>query len=172
MNQFRHPRLSVKLGLVVLAIVAGALGIVYAAVVPRLEDRLVANKIDELERNASLVAAGFRGTPSTFNYDDTAALFQASLGARVVVFKPLAQGTLQTIADSNPVSSQDVSNDPIPWHRSAHQKVVVAAVAVPHKIRVVFVEPHFPLGRYFPVSASNALGQNPFAGFVLGDELA
>jgi len=41
MNQFRHPRLSVKLGLVVLAIVAGALGIVYAAVVPRLEDRLV-----------------------------------------------------------------------------------------------------------------------------------
>jgi signal transduction histidine kinase len=112
-NQFRHPRLSVKLGLVVLAIVAGALGIVYVAVVPRLEDRLVANKTDELMRNASLVAAGFRGTQSTFNYDDVAALFQASLGARVVVFEPLGQDTLQTLADSNPVTSQDVANDPI-----------------------------------------------------------
>src|SRR6187401_1000389 len=48
MNQFRHPRLSVKLGLVVLAIVAGALGIVYAAVVPRLEDRLVDDRLDAL----------------------------------------------------------------------------------------------------------------------------
>jgi signal transduction histidine kinase len=112
-NQFRHPRLSVKLGLVVLAIVAGALGIVYAAVVPRLEDRLVANKIDELERNASLVAAGFNGTESPYNYNAVAVLFQASLGARVVVFEPLGQDTIHTIADSNPVTSQDVANDPI-----------------------------------------------------------
>lgn len=113
MNQFRHPRLSVKLGLVVLAIVAGALGIVYAAVVPRLEDRLVANKIDELERNASLVAAGFRGTSSPYQYDAVAGLFQASLGARVVVFEPLGPDTIHTIADSNPVTSQDVADDPI-----------------------------------------------------------
>jgi signal transduction histidine kinase len=111
-NQFRHPRLSVKLGLVVLAIVAGALGIVYAAVVPRLEDRLVANRIDELERSAPTVVGTFKET-SQFDYDTIARFFQANLGARVVVLEPLGQGTVHTVGDSNPVSSQDVSNDPI-----------------------------------------------------------
>ena len=66
MNQFRHPRLSVKLGLVVLAIVAGALGIVYAAVVPRLEDRLVADRLDELSVNAQPVAGQLRGAGYRF----------------------------------------------------------------------------------------------------------
>ncbi|HET6657636.1 MAG TPA: HAMP domain-containing sensor histidine kinase [Gaiellaceae bacterium] len=112
MNQFRHPRLSVKLGLVVLAIVAGALGIVYAAVVPRLEDRLVANRIDQLERSAPQVVQGFTQN-SPFDYDTVARFFQANLGARVVVFEPLSQDTIHTVADSNPVSSQDVTNDPI-----------------------------------------------------------
>jgi signal transduction histidine kinase len=111
-NQFRHPRLSVKLGLVVLAIVAGALGIVYAAVVPRLEDRLVANRIDQLERSAPQVVQGFTQN-SPFDYDTVARFFQANLGARVVVFEPLSQDTIHTVADSNPVSSQDVTNDPI-----------------------------------------------------------
>ena len=112
MNQFRHPRLSVKLGLVVLAIVAGALGIVYAAVVPRLEDRLIANRIDELERSGESVAAAFRSS-ETVNYDALAGFFQGNLGARVVLFEPLGQDTVHTVADSNPVSSQDVANDPI-----------------------------------------------------------
>ena len=112
MNQFRHPRLSVKLGLVVLAIVAGALGIVYAAVVPRLEDRLVANRIEELERSAESVAAAF-GNSQTVNYQGLAIFFQGNLGARVVLFEPLGQDTIHTIADSNPVTSEDVANDPI-----------------------------------------------------------
>lgn len=112
MNQFRHPRLSVKLGLVVLAIVAGALGIVYAAVVPRLEDRLVANRIAELERSTPQVKSLFRATDQ-LDYDTIARFVQSSLGARVVVFEPLGQDTIHSISDSNPVSSQDVSNDPI-----------------------------------------------------------
>jgi signal transduction histidine kinase len=111
-NQFRHPRLSVKLGLVVLAIVAGALGIVYAAVVPRLEDRLVANRIAELERSTPQVKSLFRATDQ-LDYDTIARFVQSSLGARVVVFEPLGQDTIHSISDSNPVSSQDVSNDPI-----------------------------------------------------------
>ena len=112
MNQFRHPRLSVKLGLVVLAIVAGALGIVYAAVVPRLEDRLVTNRIDQLERSSPQVVRGFTQN-SPFDYDNVARFFQANLGARVVVFEPLSQDTIHTIADSNGINSQDVTNDPI-----------------------------------------------------------
>jgi signal transduction histidine kinase len=112
MNQFRHPRLSVKLGLVLLAIVAGALGIVYAAVVPRLENRLVANRIDELERSTPPVVEQFRQT-NQFDYDTLARFFQASLGARVVVFEPLGQDTVHTVGDSNPVSSEDVREDPV-----------------------------------------------------------
>ena len=44
--------LSVKAGLVLFLVVAGALAIVYAAVVPQLEDRLVNAKIRELRRRS------------------------------------------------------------------------------------------------------------------------
>ena len=50
--------LSVKVGLVLFAVVAGALAIVYLAVVPRLENRLVDAKIHELEQAAPRVAPG------------------------------------------------------------------------------------------------------------------
>jgi signal transduction histidine kinase len=111
-NQFRHPGLSVKLGLVVLAIVAGALGIVYASVVPRLEDRLVADRLDELERSAESVAAQFKSA-DPFNYDARASLIQGNLGARVVVIQSLGHGTYRTVGDSNPITSLDLADDPV-----------------------------------------------------------
>ena len=52
--------LSVKVGLVLFAVVAGALAIVYLAVVPRLENRLVDAKIDELKQAAPRWLAGRR----------------------------------------------------------------------------------------------------------------
>ena len=52
--------LSVKVGLVLFAVVAGALAIVYLAVVPRLENRLVDAKIHELEQAAPRVAPSRR----------------------------------------------------------------------------------------------------------------
>ena len=48
--------LSVKAGLVLFAVVAGALAIVYVAVVPQLENRLVDAKIAELHQAAPRVA--------------------------------------------------------------------------------------------------------------------
>ena len=48
--------LSVKVGLVLFAVVAGALAIVYIAVVPQLESRLVDAKIRELEQAVPAVA--------------------------------------------------------------------------------------------------------------------
>jgi signal transduction histidine kinase len=111
-NQLRHPGLSVKLGLVLLGIVAGALGIVYAAVVPRLEDRLIADRLQELERNAEPVAVQFSKT-SPAQYDAWASSFQANLGARIVLFDTSGGGTLVTVGDSNRVNSEDVRNDPV-----------------------------------------------------------
>ena len=62
------PRLplALKFGLALFAVVAGGLVIVYLAVVPRLESRLVAAKVDELEHDAPGVIAQFeRGNPLT-----------------------------------------------------------------------------------------------------------
>jgi hypothetical protein len=53
--------LSVKAGLVLFLVVAGALAIVYAAVVPQLEDRLVEQKTSELEAAVPLVAQELGG---------------------------------------------------------------------------------------------------------------
>ena len=113
MNQFRHPGLSVKLGLVVLAIVAGALTIVYVAVVPRLEDRLVADRLDELERSAPPVGREFRQADQ-FDYDAVASFFQANLGARVVVIqKGLGSDTPRNVGDSNDLPSDNIASDPV-----------------------------------------------------------
>ena len=59
----------------------------------------------------------FRQT-NQFDYDTLARFFQASLGARVVVFEPLGQDTVHTVGDSNPVSSEDVREDPVARPRS------------------------------------------------------
>jgi signal transduction histidine kinase len=111
-NQFRHPRLSVKLGLVLLAIVAGALGIVYASVVPRLEDRLVADRLDELELSARPVANQFE-TTDPLNYDSRAGDVQENIGARVVVVRLLANDTFISVGDSNQITADEVLNDPV-----------------------------------------------------------
>jgi signal transduction histidine kinase len=111
-NQFRHPRLSVKLGLVLLAIVAGALGIVYASVVPRLEDRLVADRLDELELSAQPVASQFK-TTDPLNYDSRAGDVQENIGARVVVVRSLANDTFISVGDSNQITADEVLNDPV-----------------------------------------------------------
>jgi signal transduction histidine kinase len=112
-NQFRHPRLSVKLGLVLLGIVAGALAIVYAALVPRLQDRLVSDRLDELERSAPPVAHQLQLTTNPIDADAWARLFQGNLGARVVVFRLLGDDTLSPIVDSNSVTSSDLRNDSV-----------------------------------------------------------
>jgi signal transduction histidine kinase len=112
MNQFRHPRLSVKLGLVVLAIVAGALGIVYAAVVPRLEDRLVDDRLDELSLSAQS-AAGQMREADRFNYDARAGNLQEDFGARVVVIKSLGNDTYVPVGDSNQITAPEVLTDPV-----------------------------------------------------------
>jgi len=104
MNQFRHPRLSVKLGLVVLAIVAGALGIVYAAVVPRLEDRLVDDRLDALTASASSVAGKMKAA-DPLNYDARAGNIQEDIGARVVVINSLGNDTYVPVGDSNEITA-------------------------------------------------------------------
>jgi two-component system OmpR family sensor kinase len=109
----RLRRLSIKLALVSFGVVAGALAIVYLAVVPRLESRLVDAKIAELEGDAPRVARDVRGTgPLPFPLGDVVTEHAATFDARVVVFAVGGDG-LFALADSSNLTSQDVQRDPI-----------------------------------------------------------
>jgi signal transduction histidine kinase len=110
-----HPNLALKFGLALFVIVAGALGIVYLAVVPRLESRLVNAKIQELERASPLVVEQFRDANPLIGYQLLATSFSSSLNARVVVLERLrpAGSRLITVADSNGSSLPGLGTDPI-----------------------------------------------------------
>jgi signal transduction histidine kinase len=108
-----QPRLALKFGLALFVIIAGALGIVYLAVVPRLESRLVNAKIHELERSSQPVVRAFQGADDpTTQYQPLADGFSSSLGARIVVLSRLGGHSMIRIADSNSLSSTDVRSDP------------------------------------------------------------
>jgi signal transduction histidine kinase len=110
----RGPRvsLSIKAGLILFAVVAGALAIVYFAVVPQLEERLVNAKIDELER--ALPGAAREVEPGNVFQNVTAAdLLAADLGVDVIIYGRLAQQALIPFADSREVNSTDVQDDPV-----------------------------------------------------------
>jgi hypothetical protein len=101
LSRLLHPNLALKFGLALFVIVAGALAIVYFAVVPRLESRLVTAKIQELERVSPSVADRFRGANPLTRYQPLATFFSSSLNARVVVLERLRPNSrLITVADS------------------------------------------------------------------------
>jgi two-component system OmpR family sensor kinase len=112
-SRLLHPNLALKFGLALFVIVAGALGIVYLAVVPRLESRLVNAKIQELERASPSVVEQFRSANALTGYQPLATFFSSNLNARVVVLERLRANSMITVADSNGVSSTDVRRDPI-----------------------------------------------------------
>jgi signal transduction histidine kinase len=91
--------LGLKLGLVLFVIVAGAMAIVYFAIVPRLETRLVNTTYDSLRRSVPTVAIGL-GSNDRVYYPRVADTFQNQLNARVAVFERLSEDTLVLVADS------------------------------------------------------------------------
>jgi signal transduction histidine kinase len=94
-----RPSLALKFGLALFAVVAGALAIVYMAVVPRLESRLVDAKISELERTVPPVAKQFEQT-NQFDYQDRVQRASGRLNARVLVLDQLTDDTFRVVADS------------------------------------------------------------------------
>jgi signal transduction histidine kinase len=105
--------LSVKLAAVLLGVVTGALLIVYLVVVPRLEDRLVDAKLDQLERAVPSVASELRGSDNRVDAQDTVTFAATSLNARVVVLGPLDETRMISLYDSNPLRGDDVGDDRI-----------------------------------------------------------
>jgi signal transduction histidine kinase len=105
--------LSVKAGLVLFLVVAGALAIVYAAVVPQLEDRLVEQKTRELEAAVPLVAQELGGL-EPFVRASTVVGRAESLGMRIIVFQKLTEDQLLNQVDSLQENRPgDLSEDPV-----------------------------------------------------------
>jgi signal transduction histidine kinase len=106
-------RLSLKIGLALFLVVVGALGIVYLAVVPRLESRLVGAKIRELERSAPSVVTQVERADPFRGYQNIVSFFGSSLSARVVIFDRLNESAILALDDSSGLRSADVQRDPV-----------------------------------------------------------
>ena len=105
--------LGVKLALVVFSIVAGALALVYLLVVPRLENRLVEAKIDQLRNAEGRVVNELQRSSDFAELNNTVTFAAANLNARVVVFDRLGAQGLRAIADSHLVQAGDIARDSI-----------------------------------------------------------
>jgi signal transduction histidine kinase len=103
--------LSVKVGLALFAVVAGALAIVYVAVVPQLETRLVDAKLDELRPLASSVAREIETTE--LDEQTEVSLLGETLGLRIVVLEPIAEGRLRITADTELFESGGLETDEV-----------------------------------------------------------
>jgi signal transduction histidine kinase len=105
--------LSIKVGLMLFVVVAGALAIVYAAVVPQLESRVVDAKVAELRRSAPAVARRIGDQPNFFAQQSEVVGLGESLNLRVVLLAPLTEEQLVILVDSRGIESGGFSDNPL-----------------------------------------------------------
>ena len=105
--------LSIKVGLMLFVVVAGALAIVYAAVVPQLESRVVDAKVEELRRSAPAVARRIGDQPNFFAQQSEVVGLGESLNLRVVLLAPLTEEQLVILVDSRGIESGGFSDNPL-----------------------------------------------------------
>jgi two-component system, OmpR family, sensor kinase len=103
----RLRSVGTRLSLALLAIVAAGLAFVYMIVVPPLEDRLVDDKLDQLEAAGAPVAAQLR--QPNLDQDDLVQSASAATNARVLILEPLGGDVLQVKGDSS------LREDPSPF---------------------------------------------------------
>jgi signal transduction histidine kinase len=102
-----------RLSLALLLVVAAALGLVYVAVAPSLENRLIDSRLNDLERIAPALAAELADDPFNPDFFETAS---TTANARVVLLRPLSRvpPELSVVGDSRGGrSSADVREDPL-----------------------------------------------------------
>jgi signal transduction histidine kinase len=112
MNPLRS--VGARLGFGLAIVVAAALVLVDLIVVPSLEHNLINAKVNQLRDAAPAVGSQLLNS-SSFTLDDTIQTARASSNARVVYFTVLSfhPPKLNVFADSSPVTSADVEDDPL-----------------------------------------------------------
>ena len=144
MNPLRS--VGARLTLALALLVAGALGVVYAIVVPSLEHNL-----DRRQGHAASQGRAGRGAPAA-GLDRIAGLAvhaghpRHSANARIVVYQVLTASplSLTVFQDSNPVSSKDVQNDPVAQQAFVTGKLATGTVS---RNEARYAEAAMPLGR-------------------------
>jgi two-component system OmpR family sensor kinase len=122
-NRFRT--VGVKLTLALAGLVAGALAIVYVAVVPSLENRLIDARLDQLERTAAIVAEDIETLEEQGLTLDRIASFESDQrGVRVVVYDHLDENPifLRVLADSQDVD-KPLARDAVAIRAAERQQV-------------------------------------------------
>jgi signal transduction histidine kinase len=105
--------IRIRIVLVLVGIVAGALGTAYMIVVPSLERRLVDARLEQLEELATPLARSL--SDDRLSWQQRIEGFAAATNARVVAFDVLStdRPALVVVADSRTADSRDVADDPI-----------------------------------------------------------
>jgi signal transduction histidine kinase len=121
----RLRTVGVKLSVALIALVVGALAIVYVAIVPTLEDRLVNGRISQLERTADAIIADYtlESLELDFVLRDFVAAQSQTRGVRVTIYDYFNETPvfLRAIEDSRP-TGQSVERDPIAIRAADRQR--------------------------------------------------
>jgi signal transduction histidine kinase len=109
----RLRTVGLKLSLALVVLVAGALAIVYFAVVPGLENRLVENRLSQLHR-ASDAIVGDLSQEEAFQWRDTVVTEAQRRGLRITIYEVFSETApiyLNPVVESRPLGQS--SGDPI-----------------------------------------------------------
>jgi signal transduction histidine kinase len=145
MNRFRTVGLKLTLALV--GLVAGALAIVYLAVVPSLKDRLIDGRLDQLEQTAPDVIRSIESSEGpAFTVDQILSVEGQDRGVRLAVFEYLDTSpvTLRLVADSRQLGLA-AGDDPVA-QRAAESGGVERGVAEHGGTEFAEVAMPFPFG--------------------------
>jgi len=117
----RFHTVGAKLTLALAGLVAGALAIVYLAVVPSLKDRLIDGRLDQLEQVAPPVVNSIESNPIGVGLDAILAGEASERGVSLTVFDYLDQTPvyLLPVADSRQ-TGQALTSDPIAQRAAEH----------------------------------------------------
>ena len=115
MNPFKS--VGARLSFALVAVVALALGLVYLIVVPSLRQRLIDTKVNQLRDAMPAISDDVSRTE--FDWASQVQIWSGRADARVVIYtnaRPASTAppvSLSIFGDSNPVSSLDVTSDPV-----------------------------------------------------------
>jgi signal transduction histidine kinase len=119
----RLRTVGVKLTLALAGLVAGALAIVYLAVVPSLKDRLIDSRLNQLKQDAPLVIGRIEAAEGPFTLDQILTGEARELGIRLTMFDYLRETPvdLRVVADSRQFGPA-LQDDPIAQRAAEHRR--------------------------------------------------
>jgi signal transduction histidine kinase len=142
----RFRTVGLKLTLALAGLVAGALAIVYVAVVPTLQDRLVDGRLDQLEQAAPEVIGTIVSNEGPFPLDPILQTESQERGVRLVLFEFLTEApvSLRVVGDSRPLGAA-IAGDEIA-QRAAEQGRTARGIVERGGLQVAEVAVLFPAG--------------------------